>query len=773
MGSMSLPAIRFSDSQLLVDGRPTAIVGGEFQYFRIERPLWAPSLTRLKAEGLQAVSAYVPWIWHEVEEGELDFTGETDPKRDLVGFLALCRELGLPVLVKPGPYIFAEYQGFGVPDWLRRNHPECLMQVSRPQRYPQPALNHPTYLGLTRGWFEAVAERVRPFVADGTVFALQLDNECGYPQFGQGPHLTDGNPHSQAHLRAALAARFSSVHELNVLWGTSFERFEDVAPPAHEKHYGPGQFDTMARFVEDYICDYLRALKGMWEEIGLGVPLLLNDIWLDSWPSHLAKKNDVAPVGFDLYPRYSHLPVFFDQPYSVSFVPELFGAFNRQGPLLALELGAGWLDPACKVAPEATLFSTIAAYAHGTKGVFYYILMDGTDPDGAYVFDPFLGLDGAPTARLPMLAKVRGFLDAFGAEVAASRPPKPRLALLHSPAITREMMGAALDPVGTLLSGRQRAVDEAMTIVSVNAGLYGALAEAGHPAAIENLDRASDETLAGYEALCFNSIGFVSPESASKLHRYVENGGKLLTLGMPFAPDSALFPLGVRRVLNPQAVGVLARVARDYVRLYRRLGRIPHRFSAYTIEGMYPAMLMTRFAARAGVWLKDARRNARVWASRLVTLVAPAAPEAPVTPLLSYRKSLVAYEAAVGARGVSAFIGTLLGASFDTPGYELDPPARKASVRSFLGDWLARHAVAPAVTPLAGVEVVLREGEGFTLLFAFNRGAAQAVEVAMPAGSRLGKVWSGAGSAGSAIGPDRLRLTLAANDVWVGRFDAA
>lgn len=770
---MPQPTIRLDAQSVLVDGRPGAILAGEFQYFRIERPLWAPSLKRLKEAGLQAVSAYVPWIWHEVSEGRFDFAGETDPKRDFVGFMSLCEQLGLPVLVKPGPYIFAEYQGFGVPDWLRREHPECLMQVSKPQRFPQPALNHPTYLALARRYFEAVAEVVRPFVPRGMVLALQLDNETGYPQFGQGPHMTDANPHSLDHLRAALETRFSSVHELNRLWGTDFASFAEVVPP-EERRYGVGQFDTMARFVEDYICDYLAALKRMWEEIDLGVPLLLNDIWLDSWPSHLAKKNDVAPVGFDLYPRYSDLPVLFDQPYSVSFVPELFGAFARGGPLLALELGAGWLDPACEVTPEATLFSTMAAYAHGTAGVFYYILMDGTDPDGAYVFDPFIGIDGQPTERLQVLPKLRAFLDGFAHDLAASKPLKPRLAILHSPAITREMMSAALDPVGTLLSGRQRAVDEAMTIVSVNAGLYGALAEAGHPAAIENLDRADDETLAGYEALCFNSIGFVSPEAAAKLHRYVENGGKLLTLGTPFAPDSALFPLGVKRVLNPQALGVLAKVAWDYVKLYRRLPRIPHRFSAYTIEGMFPAMLMTRFAARAGVWLGDARRNARVWASRLVTLVAPAQSAAkPVTPLLSYRKSMVGYETAVGARGVSAFVGTLLGASFDTPGYTLDPPARKASVSSFLGDWLAKHAVAPAVTPLHEVELVRREGEGYVLLFAFNRGAAKAVELGVEAGATLDRQWAGGSSSGSAIGPGRLRLTLAPHDVWVARLVTA
>ncbi|MFP5502187.1 MAG: beta-galactosidase, partial [Candidatus Sericytochromatia bacterium] len=592
----------------------------EFQYFRIAVELWRPSLEKLKAAGLNVLSAYVPWIWHEVAEGDFDFTGRTDPARDLVGFLELTAELGLPVVIKPGPYIFAEYMGFGVPDWLRTNHPELLMTVAKPQAYPQPSLNHPGFLDLCRTWFGEVAEVIRPHIASGHVIAIQIDNETGYPQFGQGPHLTDRNPASLAILRQALKEHFSSVTELNHVWGTHFQSFDEVEPP-EERHYNAAMVDTMARHVEDYIVDYLRNLKGLWDQIGLETFYFLNDIWLDSWPSHIGKKNAVAPVAFDIYPRYSDLPVTFDQPFCISFVPKFFGAFLKGGPLISAEMGCGWLDPACTVTPQATFQSTMAAYAHGTMASFFYILMDGRDPDGDYIFDSLIDIDGNETPRMDACRRITRFCEEMGPAVAETKELHSRVGILHYPAITREMMAAAIAPVEAILSGSQRAIDEAITIVSVNAGLYGALAEAGYNPVVVNLDHATIDDLCDYEVIFFNSIGVVDAASQQKLNQYVRRGGKLVTLGTPFSEDSQLFPARITSVLNPQAFEVMRKVGWDYAKLYWRINReFKHKFCAYTVEGMYPAMLMTKYATRAGVWLKDHTRDGKLWASRLVTL---------------------------------------------------------------------------------------------------------------------------------------------------------
>ena len=101
-------SIQFTETQILVDGRPDVLFGGEFQYFRLKREHWEGTLQALKDAGVNVLSCYIPWIWHEAEEGSFDFDGTTRPERDLRGFLYLVRRMGIPLIVKPGPYIYAE-----------------------------------------------------------------------------------------------------------------------------------------------------------------------------------------------------------------------------------------------------------------------------------------------------------------------------------------------------------------------------------------------------------------------------------------------------------------------------------------------------------------------------------------------------------------------------------------------------------------------------------------------------------------------------------------
>ena len=79
------------------------------------------------AAGMNAVSTYIPWVWHEPEEGHFDFTGTTRPGRDLAGFLDHARDVGLAVMARPGPLIYAEFDGLGIPLWLGDRYPDTVV----------------------------------------------------------------------------------------------------------------------------------------------------------------------------------------------------------------------------------------------------------------------------------------------------------------------------------------------------------------------------------------------------------------------------------------------------------------------------------------------------------------------------------------------------------------------------------------------------------------------------------------------------------------------
>lgn len=101
----------------LVDGKPFQIISGEIHYTRIPRAYWKDRLAKLKAMGLNTVTTYVFWNAHEATPGHYDFTGEND----IAEFIREAQQAGLYVILRPGPYVCAEWELGGYPAWLLKD----------------------------------------------------------------------------------------------------------------------------------------------------------------------------------------------------------------------------------------------------------------------------------------------------------------------------------------------------------------------------------------------------------------------------------------------------------------------------------------------------------------------------------------------------------------------------------------------------------------------------------------------------------------------------
>lgn len=158
-------ALSVVDGGFLRHGRPHRILSGSMHYFRVHPAQWRDRLERLVALGLNTVDTYVAWNFHERRRGELDWSGW----RDLEGFIALAGELGLDVIVRPGPYICAEWDNGGFPAWLSGT-PGMRLRSS-----------HPAYLDAVDAWFGELLPRLAPLQAShgGPIVAVQLENEYG------------------------------------------------------------------------------------------------------------------------------------------------------------------------------------------------------------------------------------------------------------------------------------------------------------------------------------------------------------------------------------------------------------------------------------------------------------------------------------------------------------------------------------------------------------------------------------------------------------------
>ena len=102
------------DKTFLLNGEPFVVKAAEVHYPRIPRPYWEHRIKMCKALGMNTLCLYVFWNIHEQREGEFDFTGNND----VAEFCRLAQKNGMYVIVRPGPYVCAEWEMGGLPWWL-------------------------------------------------------------------------------------------------------------------------------------------------------------------------------------------------------------------------------------------------------------------------------------------------------------------------------------------------------------------------------------------------------------------------------------------------------------------------------------------------------------------------------------------------------------------------------------------------------------------------------------------------------------------------------
>ncbi|NXK44366.1 BGAL galactosidase, partial [Chauna torquata] len=147
------------------DGAPFRYVSGSVHYARIPRPAWRDRLLKMYMSGLGTVQVYVPWNYHEPLPGVYDFAGD----RDVEAFLDLTAELGLLVILRPGPYICAEWEMGGLPAWL-------LWKADIVLRSSDPA-----YLAAVDSWLHVLLPKIKPrlYQHGGNIISVQVENEYG------------------------------------------------------------------------------------------------------------------------------------------------------------------------------------------------------------------------------------------------------------------------------------------------------------------------------------------------------------------------------------------------------------------------------------------------------------------------------------------------------------------------------------------------------------------------------------------------------------------
>ena len=157
------------NTDFLLDDKPIQILSGAIHYFRVPKDDWYHSLYNLKALGFNTVETYIPWNYHEPREEHFEFSGE----KDIQHFIQLAEELGLYVIIRPSPFICAEWEFGGLPSWLL-NYKDMRIRSSD-QRF----------IDKVDRYYAQLFKILKPLQIDhnGPIIMMQIENEYG--SFGE------------------------------------------------------------------------------------------------------------------------------------------------------------------------------------------------------------------------------------------------------------------------------------------------------------------------------------------------------------------------------------------------------------------------------------------------------------------------------------------------------------------------------------------------------------------------------------------------------------
>jgi hypothetical protein len=715
--------VEIKGKKVYLDGKEQILFGGEFQYFRIPKTTWESSLKYFKEAGINMLSFYIPWIWHEFEEGQFDFTGITLPERDLSYFLKLCEQYDFNVMVRPGPYIYAEYQGFGVPEWLREKHPEILIHYEDGQKSHEISLNHPVFLEYVKKWFEAILVPLNPYLRNNMICAWQLDNETGLPQFGYVPFMSDTNPDTIEKFRKYSQEKLKTVEVLNRCLKSDYKSFEELEPPRKGKG-NKYHIRLYGEFIEDYIVDFLAVLKKMVEDLGVDTFFYLNDPYLCQWPHHSVKKAKVAPIGYDNYPKFSTDSSTHDTPFSISYATEFYHAINKDGPTIGAEVGCGWFDPRVTVAPETTLQISMVSLVRNTTILAYYLLQDCLEHDGyEWIFQSPLDVKGNPTPRYEVLKQVGAFVEKYGNLLCQTEEVYSPIGLgVYIPHV-RDMIRSNLN----IWSVRED-LNKALLHFGGLTSMMGVLLECGYNPRVGDLESMTYEELKQLKVLFFYSTGHLDKETYDKILKFVYEGGVLVTIGYPITEDdfgdkiekNILFPAEPYSSSNYTDFGttnILSQASYDIVSYQVSRSQIKHKQSLHTIDMMQPMAEIVKYIGKVGSWI-DTERGNKLWISKFVSTWKAGSG---IHPVLRYYDLPVGYSVRHG-HGKSIFIGTLLGIFYDSPAFYTKDPKKKESIITYVSTILLEAGLKPLHNPISHIEVVIRKASAGMLVFLINRG---------------------------------------------------
>ena len=268
-----------------LDGKPFRIISGSFHYFRTVPEYWRDRLEKLVNMGCNTVETYIPWNFHEPKRGEFLWDG----MHDICRFIETASELGLYIIIRPSPYICAEWEFGGLPAWLLKDRNMRLRCSYKP------------YLDAVKEYYSVLIPKIAPYqiTNGGRIILIQIENEYGY--YGNDTAYLEFLRDTMRELGITVPFATSDGPWSEAIFGSGMV---DGALPTG--NFGSGaewQFGQMEKFI------------------GGGKPLMCMEFWdgwFDAWgEEHHTSEPEKAAKELDALLRLGNLNFYMFDAFEV------------------------------------------------------------------------------------------------------------------------------------------------------------------------------------------------------------------------------------------------------------------------------------------------------------------------------------------------------------------------------------------------------------------------------------------------------------------------
>lgn len=251
-------SFKLGENTFLLNGKPFVVKAAELHYTRIPKPYWEHRIQMCKALGMNTICMYVFWNIHEQKEGQFDFSGQND----IAEFCRLAQKNGMYVIVRPGPYVCAEWEMGGLPWWLLKKKEVALRTLDS------------YYMERVKHFMTEVGRQLAPLQLNrgGNIIMVQVENEYG-------SYATD-KKYVAAIRDLVRGAGFNGVPLFQCDWSSNFlnNALDDLLWTVN--------FGTGANIDQQF-----KKLK----EVRPNTPLMCSEFW-SGWFDHWGRKHETRPT---------------------------------------------------------------------------------------------------------------------------------------------------------------------------------------------------------------------------------------------------------------------------------------------------------------------------------------------------------------------------------------------------------------------------------------------------------------------------------------------